>query len=63
MSAWVRGLVRSQRGSQTIEYLALMLIVLTLGTALVVAVRNHKGLPEKFTATLGRMIDQAAGNN
>ncbi len=61
MGVWVRKLVRNQRGSQTVEWMALTLVVLTLGTILVSAVKNHKGLPDKFTAAIGRMIDSASG--
>ncbi|MFO7172497.1 MAG: hypothetical protein DIU70_005970 [Bacillota bacterium] len=54
-----RLLGRNQRGSQTVEWLALSLVVLALLGLFAQAVRNHGTLPSKFTAAVSRLIEQA----
>lgn len=53
-----RGL-SGQEGAQSVEWLALGLLVVVLLTAFTGAVRGNKSLPGRFTSALGRLLEQA----
>lgn len=59
----LRRLLREQHGTQTVEWLALGLLVLALLGVFGQAVGKNKSLPTKFTAAVGRLVERAVPND
>lgn len=51
--------LREEAGAQSVEWLALGLLVVVLLAAFTGAVRGNKSLPSRFTGAVGRLLEQA----